>query len=103
MTPPKFTRDAGNRNRYRGQAVRGRPSELRSAALDLGQALQALTRAHDNIRRAVDSTANRAELVTEGRAQALLAVRFTRAAFKRKLPKQKPAPAAQLRLKLRGR
>ena len=96
------TRDAGNRLRYHGQARRGRPRELRRVGVDLTHAVEALTRARDGIELAVhaETDRQRAALVTEAKAQALLAVRFTRGAFRRKLPKGKPAPVTQLKLKL---
>ena len=96
------TRDAGNRLRYHGQARRGRPRELRAAAVDLAHAGEALTRARVGLEAAaqVEDERRRGDLVADAKAHALLAVRFTRAAFKRQLPKAPKVVATQLRLKL---
>lgn len=102
VTPPKFTRDAGNRLRYRGQGVRGKPNDLRLAVRELDLARGQLEKARDGLvtAAAMDDDRRRGDVVAEARADMLLAVRLARAAFKRQLPKPRPVPSAQLRLKL---
>lgn len=102
-----FRVDKTGRRRYIGQPRRGRPGSIRTAVIDLGQAIDALMQARAHLGKAhgEQSPSQRAALLTEARADAELGVRFVQQALRDSLPKRRAVKpkAKQIPLPFRRR